>query len=61
MEFESEKFFTCPFCGESISMVLEVYGAQSYVEDCQVCCNPIQISFDVEDGEIVDIRAERAQ
>jgi transcription elongation factor Elf1 len=61
MEFESEKFFTCPFCGESISMVLEeLYGAQSYVEDCQVCCNPIQISFDVEDGEIVDIRAERA-
>lgn len=62
MDFENESFFTCPYCGESISMVLEeLYGSQSYVEDCQVCCNPIQISFDVEDGAVVNVNAERAQ
>lgn len=26
--------------------------AQEYVEDCEVCCNPIMISFQVENNEI---------
>lgn len=26
---------------------------QTYIEDCEVCCNPIQIHYQVEDGEIV--------
>ncbi len=43
-------------------MVLEeLYGTQSYIEDCQVCCNPIEISYEVEDGEIINLSAERAQ
>jgi len=25
-------------------------GAQSYVEDCEVCCNPITVSYEA-DGE----------
>jgi hypothetical protein len=62
MEFESENFFTCPYCGQQISMVLEeLYGTQSYIEDCEVCCNPIQISYEVEDGRIIQIDASRAQ
>jgi hypothetical protein len=62
MEFERETFFNCPYCGEQISMVLEeLYGAQSYIEDCQVCCNPIQISYTVEDGQITNVEAKRAQ
>lgn len=28
-------------------------GSQNYIEDCEVCCYPLQISFDAEDGEIV--------
>lgn len=60
MEFESEVFFFCPYCGEKISMLLEeLYGGQSYIEDCEVCCNPIQISYDVIDGEIANINAEK--
>jgi Cysteine-rich CPXCG len=27
-------------------------GEQSYVEDCENCCNPIAISYDVLDGEV---------
>ena len=60
MEFETEQFFMCPYCGEQISMVLEeLYGRQSYIEDCEVCCNPIQISFDVEDGVVTRIDAHK--
>lgn len=26
---------------------------QKYVEDCEVCCNPLEISVSCEEGEIV--------
>jgi hypothetical protein len=62
MEFEAETFFVCPYCGQSISMVIEeLYGAQSYIEDCEVCCNPIQISYEIEDGRVISLEATRAQ
>ena len=33
-------------------------GCQRYIEDCEVCCNPIAVSFDVEEGRVVSFRAE---
>ncbi len=34
----------CPYCGETIEVQVEdLPEAQSYVEDCSVCCRPIQI------------------
>jgi len=49
---EEEKFFKCPYCRQRISMLLDVSveGQQLYIEDCEVCCNPIQIEFE-SDGE----------
>lgn len=32
-------------------------GAQSYVEDCEVCCRPIQVSFEVDDDELASFDA----
>jgi transcription elongation factor Elf1 len=56
---EVEHFFTCPHCWQKISMILDVsVEEQSYVEDCEVCCNPINISYTVEDFEIVDFWSE---
>jgi len=41
-----EYFFNCPWCGEPISMVLDLTASsQSYIEDCEVCCRPIDIRF----------------
>ncbi len=44
---EVEKYFKCPYCFEKISMLLDISvdGQQTYVEDCEVCCNPIQIVY----------------
>ena len=48
------KQFTCPHCGERISMLLDLSaGSQRYVEDCEVCCNPIEIRYEVEGRMIV--------
>jgi len=41
-----EYFFQCPYCWEEISMLLEPSSTeQQYIEDCEVCCSPIQIEF----------------
>lgn len=43
----------CPYCGEVISLALDASaGAQRYIEDCHVCCQPITVLLDVgQDGE----------
>ena len=39
-----EHFFQCPYCWESISMLLDSsITNQKYIEDCEICCNPIEI------------------
>lgn len=49
-----EYFFSCPYCGEEISMLLDPsVSRQDYVEDCEVCCNPIRIQCELEAGEVV--------
>ncbi len=55
---EIEHFFTCPYCWEEISFVLDAsIEGQSYIEDCEVCCQPIQIRYSAEDFAIVDFEA----
>jgi hypothetical protein len=50
---ELEHFFQCPYCWEKISMIIDAsIPQQSYIEDCEVCCNPIQISSTFEQGEL---------
>lgn len=36
----------CPYCGERVTISLDAGGGsyQQYVEDCEVCCNPWQVS-----------------
>jgi transcription elongation factor Elf1 len=54
-----EHFFQCPYCWEEISMLLDVsVGSQKYIEDCEVCCNPIEIQVAFEDGELTVFSAE---
>ncbi len=36
----------CPYCGETIEVLIDCsVEQQTYIEDCQVCCRPI--GFDV--------------
>jgi hypothetical protein len=40
-------------------MVLDLsVRRQTYVEDCEVCCNPIEISYSVEDGALSGFSAK---
>ena len=43
----------CPYCGELIELLIDCsIGVQEYIEDCYVCCRPIQVATSVtEDGD----------
>jgi hypothetical protein len=53
-----EHFFACPYCWEEISMVLDTsVTSQTYAEDCEVCCNPIEVDYVVDEEGGVDFNA----
>ncbi len=39
----------CPYCGEPFGTALDLSaGSFRYVEDCQVCCQPIELTGEVD-------------
>jgi hypothetical protein len=53
-----EYFFACPYCSERISMVLDTsVKRQTYIEDCEVCCHPIEVHYAVKDDEVCQFEA----
>jgi hypothetical protein len=55
-----EHFFTCPYCWETISMIFdESEECSEYIEDCEVCCRPIEIFFRFNGNEITSFRANK--
>lgn len=43
---ETEAEVRCPHCGEAVTLDLDPGGGktQTYVQDCEVCCRPWQVS-----------------
>ena len=41
----------CPYCGAGFVALIDCSaGSQAYVEDCHVCCAPINVSVQVNEG-----------
>jgi hypothetical protein len=54
-----EYFFACPYCWERISMVLDTsVKGQVYVEDCEICCHPIEVRYTVEGDAVCSFEAK---
>lgn len=51
----------CPYCGEAVEIALDPETEGRMVEDCEVCCNPWQLTVRrAPDGEPT-VEVERAQ
>lgn len=52
---------TCPYCGETFGTSVDLSaGDQRYVEDCQVCCNPILFEVSLgDDRELLAVETRR--
>lgn len=56
-----ERDVSCPFCGETITLLIDASaGAQQYIEDCQVCCRPLQVTIEADDDEIDSLKVDSA-
>jgi transcription elongation factor Elf1 len=56
-----ERDIYCPYCGESQTVLIDTSESeQAYIEDCQVCCRPIDfiVSIDNQGDVMVDVRHE---
>jgi transcription elongation factor Elf1 len=55
-----EQQLNCPYCGESLVLLLDVSaGEQAYVEDCAVCCRPIECHLvRRDDGWSLEVRRD---
>ncbi len=58
MNVLTEQTVQCPYCGESISLLVDhSIPQQSYIEDCQVCCRPINLDVEVDPNGGIEILA----
>ena len=51
----------CPYCGERLEIIVDwSVRMQEYIEDCQVCCQPmmLKVTIDEERSVVVDVRSE---
>jgi hypothetical protein len=51
MRTDDTHVVTCPYCGEEIEIYVELDVRGSYVQDCEVCCNPWMVRVSREDDE----------
>lgn len=58
-----EKDIVCPYCWEKFSIAIEptLETGESYIEDCYVCCRPIEIYIARIDDEDVEIRINKIE
>lgn len=56
---ETERY-QCPCCGETVEAVLDLSGGdQHYIEDCPVCCRPLNFSVYTDGVDwSLDVRGE---
>jgi hypothetical protein len=49
-------FCDCPWCGESIELLVDCsVEQQDYIEDCSVCCSPINVSVVVDQDGMPEV------
>jgi hypothetical protein len=53
----------CPYCGEQVEIYLEPDVKGSFVQDCEVCCNPwrVRVSGHGADRDIDVVRADGSE
>ena len=57
---EQDYSFECPYCGEELSVRLDRSAGkrQEFVQDCEVCCKPVQIKVQFAGEEVAEFSAE---
>ena len=50
--------YSCPYCFEiGLKLIDFSVPNQNFIEDCEVCCNPIEFSIEIKNGIIISFEA----
>ena len=50
----------CPYCGESMELMIDCSTEQQeYTEDCQVCCKPMTVLVTIAGDDVPDVEVLR--
>ena len=61
MNLEEEIEVTCPYCGALFTTFADTSeGSFSTIEDCEVCCRPIEINVACHAGEVEGVEVARS-
>ena len=56
MELTVPADIACPHCGETFTVEVDTsQEEQDLIEDCAICCRPIELTICCRPGQIVDI------
>jgi hypothetical protein len=56
MQLLVETEITCPHCGEVFPLQIDTSEREhSFIEDCSVCCRPINLAVCCQPGIVVDL------
>ena len=60
--WDTEAEVACPYCGECVTIALDPGGgpSQTYVEDCQVCCQPWRVTVTYDNTGSAHVHLEAA-
>ncbi len=48
----------CPYCWESFELLVDTsVETQEYIEDCEICCRPIDFSIEVDANNQVTVQS----
>ena len=52
----------CPYCGERFETLVDTgSGPATYIEDCQICCQPIEFELQVDSrGSVAGLSVRRS-
>lgn len=61
VEAESFVSIQCPWCGERLDVRVDVTaGEREYVDDCEVCCRPMELAVELDErGALASLRVRR--
>jgi hypothetical protein len=61
MPLEQFDNFSCPYCGETNELLVDISGGahQEFVVDCEVCCAPIVVRLQIRGEDIIAIDVQK--
>ena len=54
-----EQQVNCPYCGEWFTLFIDLsQGSHKTIEDCYVCCRPIEFSIESDGQQLIRVDAD---